>query len=133
MVIYTSAQVDIYLLTKNKCAPGTTVYNFYDLYKINTTTTAETRIGQRLWNLKFKFDPGTLDVGLYRLYTKIGYPRKNPMQHWMEESVYIKIEHPPPHAFIRGGAGRTVGQGQVKFDARSVSYSLTKGPGDPSG
>jgi hypothetical protein len=44
-------------------------------------------------NLKFKFDPGTLDVGLYRLYTKIGYPRKNPMQHWMEESVYIKIEH----------------------------------------
>lgn len=133
MVIYTSAQVDIYLLTKNKCAPGTTVYNFYDLYKINTTTTAETRIGQRLWNLKFKFDPGTLDVGLYRLYTKIGYPRKNPMQHWMEESVYIKIEHPPPHAFISGGAGRTVGQGQVKFDARSVSYSLTKGPGDPSG
>jgi len=133
MVIYTSAQVDIYLLTKNKCAPGTIVYNYYDLYKINTTTTAETRIGQRLWNLKFKFDPGTLDVGLYRLYAKIGYPNRNPMQHWMEESVYIKIEHPPPHAFIRGGAGRTVGQGQVNFDARSVSYSLTKGPGDPSG
>jgi len=133
MVIYTSAQVDIYLLTKNKCAPGTIVYNYYDLYKINTTTTAETRIGQRLWNLKFKFDPGTLDVGLYRLYAKIGYPNRNPMQHWMDESVYIKIEHPPPHAFIRGGAGRTVGQGQVNFDARSVSYSLTKGPGDPSG
>lgn len=133
MVIYTSAQVDIYLLTKNKCAPGTIVYNYYDLYKINTTTTAETRIGQRHWNLKFKFEPGTLDVGLYRLYTKIGYPDRNPMQHWMEESVYIKIEHPPPHAFIRGGAGRTVGQGQLNFDARSVSYSLTKGPGDPSG
>jgi len=133
MVIYTSAQVDIYLLTKNKCAPGTIVYNYYDLYKINTTTTAETRIGQRLWNLKFKFDPGTLDVGLYRLYAKIGYPNRNPMQHWMDESVYIKIEHPPPHAFIRGGAGRTVGQGQVNFDAVSVSYSLTKGPGDPSG
>jgi NAD-dependent SIR2 family protein deacetylase len=48
----------------------------------------------------------------------------------MEESMYFRIVNPPPHAFIRGGAGLTVGKGITYFDASSGSYSLTKGPGE---
>ncbi|CAG2234856.1 unnamed protein product [Mytilus edulis] len=131
MVIYTSAKVDIYLLTKNKCAPETIIYTYYELYKIHNETT-EIQIGETQWDIKFMFSPGKLDLGVYRLYAKIGYPTRN-MEFWMEESMFIKIEHPPPHAFIKGGDGRTVGEGNLEFDAHSESYSLTNGPGDPTG
>ncbi|XP_063447115.1 uncharacterized protein LOC134726633 [Mytilus trossulus] len=119
MVIYTSAKVDIYLLTKNKCAPETIIHTYYELYKIHNETT-EIQIGETQWDIKFMFSPGKLDLGVYRLYAKIGYPTRN-MEFWMEESMFIKIEHPPPHAFIKGGDGRTVGEGNVDFDAHSES------------
>ncbi|CAG2203442.1 unnamed protein product [Mytilus edulis] len=44
-----------------------------------------------------------------------------------------EIVHPPPHASIRGGDGRTIGKGLIDFDSSSVSYNLINGPGDPSG
>ncbi|CAC5416734.1 PKD1L2 [Mytilus coruscus] len=132
MSIYTSAQVDIYLLTKNKCTTATIIHTYFELYKItNITANTEVQIGEKESSVKFKFNPGEHEIGYYRLYAKIGYPAS--MEHWMEESMFVKIEQPPPHAFIKGGAGRTIGQGISEFDARSVSYSLTKGPGDPSG
>ncbi|XP_071131885.1 uncharacterized protein [Mytilus edulis] len=132
MSIYTSAQVDIYLLTKNKCTTATIIHTYFELYKI-TNITADTgvQVGEKQSDVKFKFNPGEHDIGYYRLYAKIGYPAS--MTDWMEESMFVKIEQPPPHAFIKGGAGRTIGQGLSEFDARSVSYSLTNGPGDPSG
>ncbi|CAC5388020.1 PKD1L2 [Mytilus coruscus] len=132
MSIYTSAQVDIYLLTKNKCTTATIIHTYFELYKItNITANTEVQVGEKQSGVKFKFKPGEHEIGYYRLYAKIGYPAN--MAHWMEESMYVKIEQPPPHAFIKGGAGRTIGQGLAEFDARSVSYSLTNGPGDPSG
>ena len=131
MVIYSSAQVDIYTLTKNNCTMATIIYKYWELYKVNETSEEEEQIGGRSYTLKFKVSPGVFELGLYRLYVKIGYPQT--YYHWMEESMYFRIVHPPPHAFIKGGAGRTVGQGIVNFDARSVSYSLTKKPGDPTG
>ncbi|XP_076076045.1 uncharacterized protein LOC143046870 [Mytilus galloprovincialis] len=132
MSIYTSAQVDIYLLTKNKCTTETIIHTYFELYKI-TNITADTgvQVGEKQSGVKFKFNPGEHDIGYYRLYAKIGYPAS--MTDWMEESMFVKIEQPPPHAFIKGGAGRTIGQGLSEFDARSVSYSLTNSPGDPSG
>lgn len=130
MVIYASSQVDVYLLTKNICSTKVIVQTYYQLFKMNTT--AEYVVSEKIWNVKFRFDPGQYAIGYYRLYAWIGYTM-NGGTHWMEESMYVKIEHPPPHAFIKGGVGRIVGQGDVHFDARSVSYSLTKGPGDPSG
>ncbi|CAC5393783.1 unnamed protein product [Mytilus coruscus] len=131
MVIYASSQVEIYLRTKNKCAPETIIHSYYELYKINNET-SETQIGETRWNLMFVFHPGELDIGFYRLYAKIGYPNKE-MEFWMEESMFIQIAHPPPHAFIKGGDGRTIGEGNLDFDARSVSYSIEKGPGNPTG
>ncbi|CAC5383758.1 HMCN [Mytilus coruscus] len=132
MSIYTSAQVDIYLLTKNNCTTATIIHTYFALYKItNITDNTEVQVGGNEYSVKFKFNPGQHDIGYYRLYARIGYPAN--MEHWMEESMFVKIEQPPPHAFIKGGAGRTIGQGLAEFDARSVSYSLTKGPGDPSG
>ncbi|CAG2247557.1 unnamed protein product [Mytilus edulis] len=132
MSIYTSAQVDIYLLTKNKFTTATIIHTYFALYKItNITDNTEVQIGGNEISVKFKFNPGQYEIGYYRLYARIGYPAN--MTDWMEESMFVKIEQPPPHAFIKGGAGRTIGQGLAEFDARSVSYSLTKGPGDPSG
>ncbi|XP_071128331.1 uncharacterized protein [Mytilus edulis] len=132
MSIYTSAQVDIYLLTKNKFTTGTIFHNYFALYKItNITDNTEVQIGGNEIGVKFKFNRGQHEIGYYRLYARIGYPAN--MTDWMEESMFVKIEQPPPHAFIKGGAGRTIGEGLAEFDARSVSYSLTKGPGDPSG
>ncbi|CAG2251688.1 unnamed protein product [Mytilus edulis] len=132
MSIYTSAQVDIYLLTKNKCTTATIIHTYFALYKItNITDNTGMQIGGNEISVKFKFNPGQHEIGYYRLYARIGYPAN--MTDWMEESMFVKIEQPPPHAFIKGGAGRTIGQGLSEFDARSVSYSLTKGPGDPSG
>ncbi|XP_052068761.1 uncharacterized protein LOC127708011 isoform X2 [Mytilus californianus] len=132
MSIYTSAQVNIYLLTKNKCTTATIIHTYFELYKItNITANTEVQVGGKDYSVKFKFNPGEHDIGYYRLYARIGYPAS--MEHWMEESMFVKIEQPPPHAFIKGGAGRTIGQGISELDARSMSYSLTKGPGDPSG
>ncbi|XP_071131842.1 uncharacterized protein [Mytilus edulis] len=131
MVIYTSSKVDIYLRTLNKCAPETIIHTYYELYKINNETT-ETQIGETQWNLKFVFKPGELEIGFYRLYARIGYPDEA-MAFWMEESMFVQITHPPPHAFIKGGDGRTIGEGDLDFDANSVSYSVDKGPGNPTG
>jgi hypothetical protein len=36
----------------------------------------------------------------------------------MEESMYLKIEHPPPNTFIKGGTGRIIGKGLIDFDGR---------------
>ncbi|CAG2251691.1 unnamed protein product [Mytilus edulis] len=109
MSIYTSAQVDIYLLTKNKCTTATIIHTYFELYKI-TNITADTgvQVGEKQSGVKFKFNPGEHEIGYYRLYARIGYPAS--MTHWMEESMFVKIEQPPPHAFIKGGAGRTIGQ-----------------------
>ncbi|XP_071132764.1 uncharacterized protein [Mytilus edulis] len=134
LAIYTSAQVNIYLLTKNKCTTATIIHTYFELYKItNITDDSHTgvQVGVKQSGVKFKFDPREHEIGYYRLYARIGYPEN--MAHWMEESMFVKIEQPPPHAFIKGGAGRTIGPGIAYFDARSVSYSLTNGPGDPSG
>lgn len=134
MVIYTSAEVDIFLMTKNKCNTSTIVRQYWQLYKITPSGTnlTEELLIDKLWRIKFTFKPGKYELGVYRLYARIGYPGRS-MAHWMEESMYIKIEHPPPQAFITGGSGRTIGTGDHIFDALTGSYSLTKGPGDPSG
>lgn len=131
MVIYLSAQVDIHLLTKNKCTTSTIIHTYWELFKIEEDG-SETKVKDREYKVKFRFNPGENVLGLYRLYAKIGYPYIS-MPHWMEESMYVEIVQPPPHAFIKGGGGRTVGMGNVTFDASSVSYSLERGPGDPTG
>ena len=130
LTIYTSKQVEIYPLTTNKCSRSVIIYNFWEVYGIDTNG-SETQIGNRTSTLKFTINSGAYEMGLYRLYIKIGYPSR--MTYWMEESMYFRIVNPPPHAFIRGGAGLTVGKGITYFDASSGSYSLTKGPGDSSG
>ena len=132
MVIYTSAQVEIYSLTKNKCTTDTIIENYWNIYSVNRTTGTETKVRPTTSTIKFIIKPGSYDVGTYRLHIKIGYPPGS-MEHWMEESMYIKIMHPPPHAFIKGGSGKNIGKGIAAFDARSVSYRLANDPGDPSG
>ncbi|XP_071177797.1 uncharacterized protein [Mytilus edulis] len=128
MVIYTSARVEIYPLTRNNCTQSNILFNFWNLFLIDSTNGNETQIGDMTYTLNFRINSG---AGLYRLYIKIGYPRN--MLYWMEESMYIQIVHPPPHASIRGGDGRTIGKGLIDFDSSSVSYNLINGPGDPSG
>lgn len=132
MVVYTSAKVDVETQTQNLCIKNTTVYYYWELYvrHINGTVT-ETKTNHTNDKLYFKLHPDELDPGLYRLYVKIGYP--SDFIHWMEESMYLKIEHPPPNTFIKGGTGRIIGKGLIDFDGRSGSYSLKNGPGDPSG
>jgi hypothetical protein len=72
-----------------------------------------------------RYKPGSSSSGCNLKY--------NYFIHWMEESMYLKIEHPPPNTFIKGGTGRIIGKGLIDFDGRSGSYSLKNGPGDPSG
>lgn len=130
MVIYITAQVDIYLLTKNKCTTNTLIHNNWKLYKI--LNGAETLVIGPQLKVKFSFNPRENDIGLYRLYAKTGYT-ENANEHWMEDSMYVKIVQPPPHASIQGGAGRTIGEGNAFFNASAVSYSLENGPGNSDG
>lgn len=130
MVIYTSANVEFYPLTQSEC-PGLVLYNYWNFYYMNSSSENDTLVKGPVFNLKFKIQSGEYEVGLYKLYVKIGYPQN--LHNWMEESMYIQILHAPPHAFIRGGSGRTVGHGTFEMDAQSVSYSLSREPGDATG
>jgi hypothetical protein len=53
MVIYTSAQVEIYSLTKNKCTTDTIIQNYWNIYSVNTTTGTETKVRPKRSTIKF--------------------------------------------------------------------------------
>jgi hypothetical protein len=67
---------------------ATIIYNYWELYRVNETSGEEEQIGGRSYTLKFKISPGVFELGLYRLYVKIGYPQT--YYHWMEESMYLR-------------------------------------------
>ncbi|CAC5378678.1 HMCN [Mytilus coruscus] len=134
MVVYTSAKVIIEALSQNLCFTNTSIFYSWELFKRITDdngTVTEIKENRTSSSFYFLLQPHDLKPGLYRLHVKIGYPED--FTHWMVESMYLKLEHPPPNTFIKGGTGRYIGEGSVNLDGKSGSYSLKNGPGDPSG
>ncbi|CAG2242454.1 unnamed protein product [Mytilus edulis] len=129
MVVYTSAKVIIEALAQNLCFTNTSIFYSWELFKRmtdNNSTVTEIKENRTSSSFYFSLKPHDLKPGLYRLHVKIGYPED--FTHWMGESMYLKIEHPPPNTFIKGGTGRYIGEGSVTLDGKSRSYSLKNGP-----
>ncbi|CAG2229968.1 unnamed protein product [Mytilus edulis] len=82
---------------------------------------SEVQIGGNEFSVKFNFNPGQHEIGYYRLYARIEYHAS--MTDWLEESMFVKLEQPPPHAFTKGGASRTIGDYKKKwYETNFVRY-----------